>query len=285
MPTAIPKKIKSAVIAGVFIALFAAPLFSAEEASVEKLVEKFTPSLAIKKDKTEAPDRWYFDGYFEPSNVLQGNRRGHWNEFYYTFGYIHKKIHGYMTVSQQERFDEKDYTAAWGAYLNLDKNQYVHLETGFGWDINFIYQLQNITEYAHRIYDNMFAQVGYTYRAYRGDDTHLLAPGLIYYFGDSYISANYGAGYMESHDTASLGVVKGDFAITDFLRWSLGAAFGSRLYDIYSLDARFEKGYILFTSLNIKIYKGMNFRIGYSYGTEEPKFVKRSISFAASCKF
>jgi YaiO family outer membrane protein len=258
--------------------------YAAEQASVERLVQRLTPPLAVIEDKVEEKDSWYVDGFYEPSNILQGNKTGHWNEIVELFGYIHKNVHGYMAFSQLERFDIKDQTVNVGSYLTF-KDQYAHIEMGYGWDCNFIYQWQTITEYGHKLYKNLFAQIGYTYRAYRGDDTYLVSPGLIYYFGDSYISANYGASYMENHDTANLGIFKGDFAITKFLRWNCGVALGGRLYDIRGTDAADEFGYILFTGVNINIYKGINCRFGYSYGTEEPKFIKRSINFAVSCKF
>ncbi|MDO8535713.1 MAG: YaiO family outer membrane beta-barrel protein [Candidatus Omnitrophota bacterium] len=272
-----------------FLVFVMMPTFScgAEQASVEKLVQRLTPPLAVTAAKEQEKDSWYFDGYFEPADVLQGTKRGHWNELDYNFGYVHKNITGYAWISQQERFDVKNNAASLGAYINMDKDQYTHFECGLGWPTNFLYQLQSIAEYGHRVYENLFGQVGYTYRSYRGsgDDTHLVTPGLIYYFGDSYLSANYGASYMESHDTASIGVFKGDFAITKFLRWNCGVAFGGRLYDILGKDAKDEQGYILFTGVNINLYKGINCRFGYIYGTEAPKFIKRGVYYAVSAKF
>ncbi|MDP3791743.1 MAG: YaiO family outer membrane beta-barrel protein [Candidatus Omnitrophota bacterium] len=261
---------------------------AAEQADVEQLVQKLTPPLAVTAAKEPGKDSWYYDAYYEPGDVLQGTKRGHWNELDYTFGYTRKNITGYMFISQQERFDNKNNAASLGAYINMDKDQYAHFEGGLGWGGKmFLYQLQSIVEYGHRIYENLFGQVGYTYRLYRGlgDDTHLVTPGLIYYFGDSYLSANYGASYMESHDTASIGVFKGDFAITKFLRWNCGIAFGGRLYDINGSDAADEQGYILFTGISINLYKGISCRFGYTYGTEDPKFIKRSIYYAVSAKF
>ena len=266
----------------------AIPVFAEGHADVEKFVQKLTPPLAVTAAKVPGKDAWYFDGYYEPGDVLQGTKTGHWNELDYSFGYIHKNITGYMLMSEQERFDNKNYTASWGAYINMGKDQYAHLEGGLGWGGKmFLYQLQTIAEYGHRIYENLFGQIGYTYRNYRGsaDDTHLITPGLIYYFGDSYLSANYGAGCMESHDTASFGVFKGDFAITKFLRWNCGVAVGGRLYDINGWDSKDEQGYILFTGVNINLYKGISCRFGYIYGTEAPKFIKRSIYYAVSAKF
>lgn len=260
----------------------------AATADVEKLVQKLTPPLAITEEKPKVKDVTYFDAYYEPSVVTQGNKCGFWNEFDYTLGLMHKNITGYMFISQQERFDVKNQTANFGSYINLDKDQYVHFEEAIGWGVKeFLYQFQSLTEYGHRIHENMFGQINYTYRSYRGsvDDTHLIIPSLIYYFGDSYLSASYGANCMESHGPASFGVVKGDFAVTDFLRWNCGAAFGEKLYDIYGLGAHQERGYILFGGVNIRLYKGINCRFGYIYGEEAPKFVKRGVYYAVSAKF
>lgn len=259
-------------------------LYAAEQAETERLIRKITPPLAIIEEKIEKKDEWYVDCFYEPSDILQGNRTGHWNEITTSFGYIHRAIQSYVSVSQLDRFDSKDYTANFGSYISF-KDSYAHIEAGFGWDIDYIYKFQSIAEYGHKLYDTLFGQIGYTYRGYDTDDTHLVFPGLIYYFGDSYMSANYGASFMEGHDTAHIGTMKGDFAITNFLRWSCGLAFGGRLYDINGFDAHAEYGYILFTGLSLNIYKGITFRAGYSYGTEDPKFIKRSLNFAVSAKF
>lgn len=272
-----------AVIVLLLIAL-PSTLYAAQQAETERLIRTITPPKAISEGKAVTKDQWYVDAFYEPSDILQGNRTGHWNELTYRYGYIHDNVHGYLSVSNLERFDDKDYTANFGTYISM-KNSYVHTEIGFGWLVSYIYKLQAIAEYGHKLYKDLFWQLGYSYRGYPTNDTHLAYPGLIYYFGDSYMSADYGVSWIESRDTAHFGVVKGNFAITKFLQWSAGAAFGGRLYDIYSLDARQEFGYILFTGLNINVYKGINFRAGYSYGTEEPKFIKRSINFALSVKF
>ena len=257
---------------------------AAETAETERLMRGITPSLAIVEERAEKKDETYFDAYYEPSDIMQGNRTGHWNEITTLFGYLHDNIRGYLSVSQLERFDNKDYTANFGAYFTF-KDYYIHEEIGFGWMVDYIYRLQNIAEYGHRLYKNLFWQIGYNYRGYKTNDTHLVYPGLIYYFGDSYLSADYGVSFIESRDTAQFATFKGNFAITEFLHWSAGIAFGERLYDIYELDARQESGYILYTGFNIRVYKGINFRVGCSYGTEKPKFIKRSLNFALSAKF
>ncbi len=258
-------------------------VYALEQAETERLVRKVTPPLAIVEEKPER-DKWYVDSYYEKSDILQGTRTGHWSELTNRFGYVHDNIHGYLVISQLDRFDVINYTVNFGSYISF-KDSYAHLEAGFGWGIDYIYKFQSIAEYAHRIVKGLFWQVGYTYRNYSIGDTHLVYPGLIYDFGDHYMSADYGISFIDGRDTAHFGTVKGDFAITKFLRWWAGMAFGERLYDINELDAREEFGYILFTGLNINIYKGVNARVGYSYSTEDPKFIKRNIDFGLSVKF
>lgn len=266
------------------LAVIAPPCYAAEQGETERLMRKVTPPLAIVERKEGKKDEMYFDCYYEPSDILQGNRTGHWTELTTLYGYTHNNINGYVSISQLERFDNKDYTANIGSYISL-KNSYVHLELGFGWLVDYIYRLQSIADYTHKLYENMYWQVGYSYRGYSSNDTHLVYPGLIYYFGDSYMSANWGVSYIESRDTANLGTIKGDFAITKFLRWSAGISVGQRIYDIYEMDAKDEFGFVLFTGFNINIYKGISARLGYSYSEEQPKFIKRSVSFALSAKF
>jgi hypothetical protein len=257
---------------------------AAEQADQERLIREITPPMGIVKEQPEKKDSYYFDVYYEPGDVLQGTRTGHWNELTNTFGYTHKNITSYLSVSQLERFDNKDYTANFGNYINF-KDSYVHTEIGFGWLVNYIYEFISIFEYGHKLYRELYWQLGYTYKGYVLYDVHTVYPGLIYYFGDSYMSANWGIGFMESNDTGNFGIVKGNFAITKSLQWNCGVAFGERLYDIYSYDARLERGFILFTGFNYNLYKGINLKAGYAYGEEAPKFIKRSLYFGASVKF
>jgi hypothetical protein len=258
--------------------------YAVEQAETERLLRRITPPLAIAEKKEKVKDEWYVDGFYEPSDILQGSSTGHWNEITTLFGYIHKNLRGYFSVSQLERFDNKDYTYNFGAYYSF-KDCYFHEEIGFGWDVNYIYKFQNIVEYGHRLVKDVFWQIGYNYRGYGAGDTHVVYPGLIYYFGDNYMSADYGISMIEGRGSGSFGTVKGSFAITNFLNLYGGAAFGQWLYDIYGLKASNEAGYILFTGINMKVYKGINARFGYSYGTENPKFIKRSLDFGLSVKF
>lgn len=276
------------ILAGIFFALLPVVTvpFTAYaqgqqgDSNTERLIMHLQPAPEpVEKDKTT------LFSYYEPSTVLTGNSPGRWAELTNGFAYQHKNITGYASFSRFNRYDDIDYTANFGTYINLT-DQYVHFEAGFGWLNDYMYNIQTITEYAHRIYKGLFGQIGYNYRGMVGPDSHTIYPGLVYYFGDSYMSADWGINTIEGRDTAYFGVVKGNFAITKFLDLWSGFAFGERLYDIYGYDASQSKGYILFGGVTIKVYKDiLNVKVGGSYGEEDPKFIKRSLIFSTAVTF
>ena len=267
----------------VIMAAFLSQPAGAAEVDTERLLRRMTPSLAIVKEPT-VKDEMYFDAYYEPSDILQGNQTGHWSEMTATYGYTHDKVRGYGSVTRYERFSNRDFTANIGAYFSFP-DSYFHSEIGAGWYEDYIYNLLVLNEYGHKLYKNVYWQMGYNFRSYGTGNTHVAYPGLIYYFGDSYLSASYGAIWIEGRGTGNFGNFRGDFAITDFLNLYSGVAVGQWLYDIYGLAPSKEFGYILSIGLNAKIYKGINARVGYSYSMEDPKFIKRSLSFGLSAKF
>ena len=254
-------------------------IYAGEQAETERLIKRIgPPPIPTEKDNI------YADVYYEPSDILQGSNTGRWSEITETIGYTHQNINGYISLSQFDRLDVNDYAVSAGSYLTF-KDQYAHVEAGFGWDIDYIYKTQVIAEYARRLYPGLYWQAGYNYRNYNIGDSHIFYPGLIYYFGDHYLSADYGLGFIDGRDTAQFGTVKGNFAITKFLRLWSGVAFGERLYDIFGLDSHDEFGYIVFSGVTLRVYKDISIRAGASYSQEDPKFTKRSLNLGASVKF
>lgn len=260
-------------------AVMAEAVFAAEQSETERLVKKMGPP-----PKPTEQDKIYLDAYYEPSSVLEGSRHGRWSEVISTFSYAHKNIQGYLSMSAHDRLGERDYTTNVGSYLTFD-DSFAHMEIGFGNDVHYIYHMQAIAEYAQRLYKDLYWQTGYSYRSYSSGDSYTLYPGLIYYFGDHYITADYGVGFIQWRDTAQFGSLKGNFAVTDSLRWWVGAAYGQRLYDIMGLESRKECGYILFTGITVKLTDTISARAGFSYGTEAPRFIKRSLDLGLSVKF
>lgn len=276
---------KPFLIAGILLCAVIPRAYAAQDGETERLLRKITPPIEVIEGKVEKEDQILFDCFYEPSNIIQGSRTGHWNELTNLFGYAHKNINGYISNTQFERFDNKDYTLNIGSYLNFPDSGYTHMEVGFGWMVDYLYKFITIAEYGHRLYKTLYWQAGYSYRGYSTGDVHMVYPGLIYYFGDSYLSGDFGVNMTEGHDTAYFGTFRGNCAITDFLNLWGAVSFGEKLYDIYGLDAHEEKGYILSIGLTYKLYKGMSVRIGYSYGEEAPKFIKRSVNFGGQVKF
>jgi len=268
-------------IASIFLS---ASLAFASQGDTASVITKITPAPSILEQPKEK-NRVLLDAYYEFSDIKQGSRQGSWREETNQVTYVHKNLSSYFSVSQLRRFDQRNYTANFGAYLNLT-NSYLHYETGFGWDLSYIYRLQNIVEYGHKLYKGLYWQLGYNYRVYNAaGDNHIIYPGLIYYFGNHYVSTDYGAIIIEGRGTGHFGTVKGNFAITDYLHWWIGGACGNWLYDIYGLPAKNEFGYLFFNGFTLDLPKGFSARIGYSYGMENPKFFKRSIEYGLSYKF
>ena len=248
------------------------------------LITQTTHPLAAPQPAKEQIE-YFSDAYYEYSDVSQNSQNGNWQELTTLAGAIKGNIKGYFSVSQLSRFDQYDYTGNFGAYLTM-KDAYLHFETGFGWDISYIYRLQDIIEYSHKLYKGLYWQLGYNYRAYiAGGDTHLIYPGLIYYFGNNYVSASYGASIIEGRGTGHMGSVKCDIAVTDRLHWWTGGAYGEWLYDINGLPANDELGYFVFTGLTYNFYKDISARVGFSYGAEKPDFIKRGFMGGLFFKF
>lgn len=262
---------------------FCPEIYATQEIPGERLVERELPSPVIPEEKKKKGE-WSLSAFFERSDIVQGARFGHWNEWAQRIGYSFDNIQLYTYASQIKRFQERDYTGNFGTYFNFNK-YYIHEELGFGTDVDFIYKFQNILEVSHKFTGNLYWQGGYNFRNYKVNDTHLFYPGLIYYFGDNYVGLDYGVSIIESRGNAQFGTVRSDFALNKFLHWSLGAAIGERLYDIFELSPGKEYSYIIFSGFNVNLYKSVDFRIGYSYGMEKPRFIKRSLNFGLSCKF
>lgn len=267
----------------IFLLFMHSLVYAAGESQSEQLLRMPTPPRAVLEG-VQKKGEFFVDSYYEPSKIVQGSRPGRWREITNRFGYKYNNIQGYATVSQWQRFDVNNYTMHFGTYLNF-QNSYAHAEIGWGWDVTYMYRFQSILEYGHRIKNGLYWQAGYNYRNYTLNDTYMVYPGLIYYFGNNYVSADYGMCLTESRGQAQFGTLKGNFALTERLSWLMGTAVGRRVYDIYELPARDQFGYIIFTGFNYNLCEWLSARAGYSYGTENPDFIKRSINFQLSAKF
>ena len=276
----VSKKKICAVIFILSITAFCSAHAADQGETVKLLTGLRPPPKVVTKDKI------YMDATYDMSDVMIGANTGHWIEFINTFGYFHKNIFSYFYTDQYDRLNNKDYTANLGSYITIDENQNAHFEMGWGWAVDYIYKMQMIMEYSHKLYKTLFWRLGWNYRDCKTGTTNVIYPGLIYYFGDHYISADWGTNIIECRGIGYTGSFKGDFALTQFLHLWGGVAFGERLYDTFGLNnPNDEYGYILFSGMTFIIYKDISAKVGGSYSYENPKFIRRGMNFSLSVKF
>ena len=248
------------------------------------------PEIAAKL--REEPARYiednhlFFSSFYEYSAVKQGGRKGQWRLFTNTVGYSFANgFVPYLEVDSWDRFHNSDQLFNLGAYLKFKDFSYFHSEIGFGNDITYLPRFRFLQEYEHKLSGGLSWQAGFKYLHYPVNDVYLAYPGLIYYFGDSYLSAFYNAGFTESRGAASSALFKGNLALNKFIDFWFGGAVGERLYDIDLLKSSKQYGYIMFAGIDFKVYKDLRLRLGYSYGMEKPAFIARSIDYGLSIKF
>ena len=190
----------------------------------------------------------------------------------------------YIEITHHERDRVSDITIAPGAYF-VFKNSSLHVENGFGLDADYIYRYQATVEYEHRLIKTLNWKIGGRYLHYKEGDTILVYPGFIYYFGNHYVTANYGFSLTEGRSDAHWGSAKANIALTPELTTYLGAAIGQRLFDIYPIEAAKQGGFILFTGMEYRIFDHVKIRAGYSHSEEKPNFIKRSIDGGLTLTF
>ncbi len=256
----------------------------AEQVEAERTIKEPALPRVTQENKKPSESRWYAGTFYDLGDVVQGSRRGEWTEVTTWLGRRQSNTNVYGSFSRLKRFSEIDYTGNLGFDLKF-QDTYFHEELGLGWDASFIYRFQNIQELSHPLYKNLYWQLGYSHRHYSTNDTHLIYPGLIYYFGDNYVRVDHNLSHIESRGTGQFVTLKGSFAINNRLTWDMGTSIGEWLYDINGLPPGKETGIILYTMLNFKISNNMRLGVGTSYGAEEPKFVKRSLNIILSVNF
>lgn len=261
--------------------LLCAPVFADEQMVVEReLKTEIVPAFPQK-------ERIVVSSFNDYGWVNQNSRVGNWKVFSNRISYaLTDKITPYVESDILSRFSEEDYLAFAGAYFRFEDNSYLHSEFGFGSDIDYISIFQTTQEYGHKLTGNYYWQAGYKFLNYPENDVYIFYPGLIYYFGDHYISGFFNVSFTESRGSAQWGTLKGNFSfLSNRLNFWIGTAVGERLYDINLLKARKQFGYIAFVGAGYDIFKNVTLKLGYSYSSEDPDFMKRSVDFGCSVRF
>jgi YaiO family outer membrane protein len=228
----------------------------------------------------------FLSSYYEYSWIKQGARKGQWRLFTNTVGYsFDNGITPYLEVNSWDRFHDKDQLINFGGYFKFPDSSYIHSEFGFGNDISYLPVFRALQEYERRLVKNISWQAGHIYLNYPVNDVNIVYPGLVYYFGNNYVSAFYNASFIQTRGTAHWASFKGNFSLSERLNLWLGTAVGERLYDIDLLKASEQYGYIFFSGVDLKVCHDLRLRLGFSYSKERPDFIKRSIDYGFSVKF
>jgi YaiO family outer membrane protein len=257
-------------------------VFASDRTTVEQQLKEKAMPIA----QEQAKKKLYLSSDYEYGWVTQALRKGKWgvltNDVMYS---VNDFLLPYFEATTQDRFGQTDYTFDAGTYLKFKDASYLRSEIGFGDHITYVYQFQSRLEYQHRLFKNYFWQLGYRYLNYADNDVFIGYPGLVYYFGDNYITIFYNTSHTEGRGNAQWGTVKGNFSLTDRLDAWLGAAVGERLYDIQLLPPSNQYGYIAFCGFDFKIVKDLSLRLGFSYSKEKPSFTKRGLDIGLAYKF
>jgi YaiO family outer membrane protein len=252
----------------------------ANEVKTYREIKDWTPYFGGEVDHV------YVAGSYEYSSVhLSQTRQVDWFASAVQLSLPLKQATPYVDVAYYQRDTIGDYALTAGSYFKLGTD-ILQVEAGAGLNIDFIYQFQTTAEYQYRLANNLYGKVRARYMRYEtAGDVWIGSPvGLIYYFGDNYVTADYDLSSTAGRGTAQWGSLKADFTLNP--RWGLyvGAAVGERLFDMNELPASRENGFILFTGGRFRLLQNAQLSAGFSYSEEQPTFIQRSIDVSLSIK-
>lgn len=265
-----------------FALLTASHAFAAGEVVVEEQAKEKTANLMPK----ETNEKWYLSSYYDYGWVEINSKKGSWTVLTNNVAYsVNNRFTAYLEENTLDRFGQKGYTVNVGAYFKFPDYSYLRPEIGFGKDADYTYSSQARVEYGHRLVRNCYWQLGSRYLNYSAGDVFIVSPGLIYYFGNNYVSVFYNTSHTEGRGNAQWGTIRGNFYLNDRLSAWLGTAVGERLFDIELLPASEQYGSIAFGGIDWKLTKDIHLKLGASYSEEKPYFSKSSFEAGLSCKF
>ncbi|MFH1245171.1 MAG: YaiO family outer membrane beta-barrel protein [Candidatus Omnitrophota bacterium] len=209
-----------------------------------------------------------------------------WKVFKTRTAYLYKGLEcPYLEVNGYSRSGREDYTYNIGGYYSFGRSS-ANIEAGWGQDVSYVYKFKASAEYTHPGIGNLYIREGYKFLRGIDEDTHILSPGLIYYFGNHYVLLYYNAGFNNERGVSHWGQIKADFKLMEKLDVWLGAACGQRLYDISeSREAHDQNGMVIFGGGKYELLKDLFLNLTLLYGEEEGDFFHRSIETGVSYTF
>jgi YaiO family outer membrane protein len=278
------KIIRSVMAAAVLAAYGTARPVSGEQLTVEREISKESPILK----EVPSGEKIYAHEYYEEAWVKQGSRKGSWRELSTRVAFLHDNIPlPYVDFTQYTRLGVKDYSIDMGGYVKLDKG-FFHAGIGyggFGGDRDYIYRFKFFCELERQIAKGFSVNLNSRYLHYPEGDVFIFIPGLVYYFGDSYLSAQYGVSATEKRDPAQFVIMRGNLKMARYLSAYFGGAVGERLYDIFPQRSSEQFGYTVFGGLDFMLSRNISLRIGGSYSEEGTDFIKRGVESRLAAKF
>jgi YaiO family outer membrane protein len=229
--------------------------------------------------------RTYVTPSYEYSSIHLGQNQTDWHSADVQIVHPFNSATPYVDVAYYDRNYAGDFALTAGSYFKPGAD-ILQVEVGAGLNPDFIYQFQSTVEYQYLLCKNLYGKVRARYMQYASaGDVWMGSPaGLIYYFGDHYVTADYDISSIAGRGTAQWGSVKADFTVNPRWGFYTGAAAGERLFDMSELPASLENGYILFAGCRFRMLQNTQLTVGCSYSEEQPNFIKRSIDASVSVK-
>jgi YaiO family outer membrane protein len=211
---------------------------------------------------------------YEYSPVEIGGRDLNWEEYTVrTMGTWEGHL-PYLEYHLFERDRRRDHAAVFGSYFIFDGWNF-QPEIGFGMDTDFLYKFRASAAFERSIKGPLQAKFREQYLHYEANDVLVTSPGLIYYFRDHYLTADYNVSITEGRGDAHYASVQVHTFFRQRLHAYAGIAAGQRLFDIVPLEASKQKGLILFSGFDYRFFKNVKAGFDYSFGTEDnPEFRK-----------
>lgn len=245
------------------------------------------PSGQSQKAATAEPvkktDKLTFGANYEYGML----KHGQWTSLNLSLAYLTDKSllrTPYLEISEFDRLGEKDYTIELGSYYKF-KDASGYFGAGLGVDVDYVYKSKISADYTNRIVNNYFGKIGAKYLQHDNGDVAIISPGLVYYFGDHYLDADYNISFTEGRGSAGWLKADGNFALNETTKCRFGAMAGTRLYDINLANASSQKGYIISAGIDYATSPELNLRLGISFSREEPSFTKRGLDVGFALKF
>lgn len=251
----------------------------ADQLTAEQELRIWTPY--IERDK----QRLYIDTLYEYSPVRIAGRKTHWEQYSTRVMGTYQGHLPYFEYHLFERDREWDQALHLGSYF-LFENWNLQPEIGFGIDTDFLYRFQTSAAVERRLVESLYFKIKERYLHYRAGDVLITSPGLSYYYGDHFLTADYNVSLTEGRGNAHYATVQTHLLFFKRLHLYSGIALGERLFDVDALDASKQMGFILSAGADFRVSKNVKVGFDYSFGEEEnPKFRKRGFGGRISVRF